>query len=103
MVPYAPFQEMIMKEYVVIDEQTKHRLPTVEAAIVSKYAAMISVFRDREKKEYDAGDFRRLVKANYEQLKREDLRRLAGLIWEDGSDEIEKFVETAVTDEPFRI
>jgi hypothetical protein len=75
----------------------------VEAAIASKYAAMISVFRDREKKEYDAGDFRRLVRANYGELKREDLRRLAGMIWEGGADEIDEFIETAVTDKPFSI
>jgi hypothetical protein len=103
MAPFAPFQELIMKEYVVVDGKTKHRLPTVEAAIAAKYAAMISAYRDREKKEYDAGDFRRLVRANYDQLKRDDLRRLAGLIWEGGADEIDKFVETAVTDKAFPI
>ncbi len=50
MAPYAPFQELNMNEYVVVDDQTKHRLPKVEAAIVSKYAAMISAYRDRDKK-----------------------------------------------------
>ncbi|MEX2316125.1 MAG: hypothetical protein WD669_03170 [Pirellulales bacterium] len=103
MAPFAPFQELIMKEYVVVDDKTKHRLPTVEAAIVSKYAAMVSAFRDRDKKEQDAVDFRRLVRANYDQLRREDLRRLAGLIWEGGAHEIDQFVETAVTDAPFPI
>jgi hypothetical protein len=103
MAPFAPFQELILKEYVVVDPQTQHRLPTVEAAIVSKYGAMVSAFRDRDKKEQDAVDFRRLVRANYGQLKRADLRRLAELIWEGGADEIEQFVETAVTDTPFPI
>jgi hypothetical protein len=103
MAPFAPFQELIMKEYVVVDDQTGHRLPTVEAAIASKYAAMVSAFRDRDKKEQDAVDFRRLVRANFDQLKHEDLRRLAGLIWESGADEIDQFVQTAVTDKPFPI
>ena len=33
--PWSPFQELILKEYVVIDESTQHRLPTLEAALVS--------------------------------------------------------------------
>ena len=103
MQPWSPFQELILKEYVTVDEQTGHRLPTVEAALASKYAAIVSPFRDREKKEYDAGDFRRLVRANRDQIRDDDLRRLAGLIWEGGADEIEKFLKIALSDEPFPI
>jgi hypothetical protein len=78
--PWSPFQEVILEEYVVIDPDTQHRLPTVEAALVSKYAAMISPFRERDRKEYDAGDFRRLARANRDRIRRDDLRRLAGLV-----------------------
>jgi hypothetical protein len=101
--PWSPFQELILKEYVVVDETTQHRLPTLEAALASKYAAMISPHRDRDKREYDAGDFRRLVRANRDRIRRDDLRRLAGLIWENGADDIERFVETALSDRPFPI
>jgi hypothetical protein len=101
--PWSPFQELILKEYVYVDRQTKHRLPTVEAALVSKYASILSPFRNREKKEYDAGDFRRIARANHAKLQRDDLRRLAGLIWEGGADEIERFVAIALSDEPFPI
>ena len=48
--PYSPFQDLILKEYVFVDEKTQHRLPTLEAALASKYAAIISPYRDREKK-----------------------------------------------------
>ncbi len=101
--PWSPFQELILKEYVLVDAKTGHRLPTLEAALVSKYAAIVSPHRDREKKEYDAGDFRRLVKANHNLIRAEDLRRLAGLVWEGGAAEIERFVEIALSDEPFPI
>ena len=101
--PWSPFQELILKEYVVVDKETQHRLPTLEAALVSKYAAIVSQHRDRLKKEYDAGDFRRLVRANHERLRPADLRRLAGLIWEGGADEIERFVQIAISDKPFPI
>jgi hypothetical protein len=101
--PWSPFQEVILKEYVVVDEETQHRLPTLEAALVSKYAAILSPFRGREKKEYDAGDFRRLVRANRDRIRTDDLRRLAGLVWDGGADEIERFVQIALSDEPFPI
>ncbi len=101
--PWSPFQELILKEYVVVDKSTQHRLPSLEAALVSKYAAIVSPFRDREKKEYDAGDFRRLAKANRERIREDDLRRLAGLVWEGGADEIGRFVQIALSDEPFPI
>lgn len=101
--PWAPFQELILKEYVVVDEETQHRLPTLEAALVSKYASMLSQFRDRDKKEQDAVDFRRLVRANRDRIRRDDLCRLAGLVWEGGAEEIERFVGTAISDNPFPI
>jgi len=101
--PWSPFQELILKEFVVIDGPTGHRLPTLEAALVSKYAALISPFRDREKREYDAGDFRRLVRANEGQIRVDDLRRLAALVWERGADDIARFVQIALSDEPFPI
>lgn len=101
--PWAPFQELILKEYVVVDQETQHRIPTLEAALVSKYAAMLSPHRDREKKEYDAGDFRRLARANRDGIREDDLRRLAALVWEGGAEEIDRFIEIALSDEAFPI
>jgi hypothetical protein len=101
--PWSPFQELILKEFVIVDEATQHRLPTVEAALVSKYAAMLSPFRDRDKKEFDAGDFRRLARANGDHIREDDLRRLASLVWEGGADEIGRFIEIAFSDQPFPI
>jgi hypothetical protein len=103
MIPWSPFQEMILKEYVVIDEETGHRLPTIEAALISKYAAMLSPNRVRDRKEQDAVDFRRLARANHERLDTATLRRLAALVWENGAEEIGRFIEIALSDEAFRI
>lgn len=101
--PWSLFQELILQECVIVDPLTKHRVPTVEAALVSKYASLVSPHRDREKKEYDSADFRRIAKANADRLRGEELRRLAGLVWEGGADEISRFVEIALSDEPFPI
>jgi hypothetical protein len=103
MMPWGKFPETILKEYVVTDEETQHRIPRLEAAIASKYAAMISVHRDADKKEYDAGDFRRLVRANHDDIARGDLRRLANEIWEGGGEKILRFLDIALGDEPFPV
>lgn len=105
MLPWSPLNEAILneKDFVVVDPETQHVIPTIEAALASKYAAMISDFRDREKKDYDAGDFRRIAKANYDQVNRERLRRLGELIWTGGGKELEEFLEIAPQDKPFPI
>ena len=103
MLPWSPMHELLMQEYVVHDEATGHHLPTVEAALVSKYASMLSPYRVREKKEQDAVDFRRIARANHDQLDRIALCRLAAIVWEKGAAEIERFVDIAISDEPFPI
>jgi hypothetical protein len=99
MMPWAEFQQTILKDYVLIDEKTKHRIPRLEAALVAKYAAMVSITRSIEKKEYDAGDFRRMVRANYDHIDRESLRRLAAQVWSDGADDIEHFLDIAMSNQ----
>ncbi len=103
MLPWGKFQQTILKEFVKIDRATKHRIPRLEAALVAKYAAMISIFRDLEKKEQDAVDFRRMVRANFENIDRDPLRRLADEVWEGGADEIERFLDIAMSNRPFAL
>jgi hypothetical protein len=71
--------------------------------LASKYAALISDYRDRDKKEYDAGDFRRIARANCDLVRRETLRRLGDLVWDGGGAELEEFFEIAQRDEAFPI
>jgi len=103
MMPYSEFQRTILREHVITDPGTGHRIPTLEAALVSKYAAMISIYRSRERKEYDAADFRRMVRANYERIDRPTLTQLADQVYEGGGEEIEQFLEIALRDEQFPI
>ena len=46
---------------------------------------------------------RRLVTANRDRIRDDDLRRLAGLVWAGGADEIVSFIEIALSDRPFPI
>ena len=101
MMPWSPFQITILKDHVRVDPETGHRLPTVEAAIVSKYAAYISPHRDLDKKAFDAGDLGRLFKANWKDIDRERLSALAGQVWEQGATEILQFMQFAIDNKPF--
>jgi len=105
MLPWSQVNEAILneKQYVVLDEETQHFIPTVEAALASKYAAMIADFREWDKKEQDAVDFRRIARANYDRADRAALRRLGDLIWDGGSAELERFLEIAQRDERFLV
>ena len=101
MMPWSPFQITILKDHVRVDSETGHRLQTIEAAIVSKYAAYISPHRDVDKKAFDAGDLGRLFKANWNDIDRERLSALASQVWEQGAAEIIQFMQFAIDNKPF--
>lgn len=99
--PWSRLQETILEQHVLVDPETQHRIPTLEAALVSKYAAMISPHRNVEKREYDAGDFRRMVRVNHERIRHDVLCRLADQVWDGAGKDIEQFVEIALSNERF--
>lgn len=103
MLPWGKFQETILEKHVIVDEKTGSRYPTVEAALASKYAALISPNRSREKKEQDAVDFRRIIRANHQKLDREILQALGNEIWENGGEDLMKFIELTLQDKPLPI
>jgi len=100
MLPWGKFQETILEQHVLVDAETQSRYPTLEAALASKYAALVSPHRSREKKEQDAVDFRRMVRANHEHINTEKLRVLADEIWERGGEEIQQFIQLTLDDKP---
>jgi hypothetical protein len=100
MLPWGKFQETILEQYVLVDEELRSRYPTVEAAIASKYAALISPNRSRDKKAYDAADFRKIIRANHKKLNRDILLLLGNQIWEKGGDELLSYVDLTIADQP---
>ena len=101
MLPWSEFQKTILLDHVLVDAKSGNRIPTVEAAIVSKYAALVSPFRHVDKRDYDSGDIRRIMKANANKIDREVLSGLASQVWEGGGEEIKKYLELALEDKPF--
>ncbi len=103
MLPNSQFQKTILNKHVKVDERTGDRYPTVEAAIVSKYSAVISRHRKQGKKQIDAGDLHHLIQANQSVVDRSTLFDLAEEIWQGAGDDILDFVQRAINNQPFEI
>ena len=103
MLPWGKFQETILKEHVLTDRKTGSRYPTAEAAIVAKYAALISPSRKPGKRKYDAGDLEGLIVSTHQKLDLAAIRSLAGQVWEGGSEEILRFIDCALNEKPFPV
>ena len=89
--PSSTYLQKVFGNSVAIGES--HRIPTLEMALVTKFAAMTSPHRDSEKKHVDAGDFIRMVKQNQDEIDRKKLKTLANLVYPGGAKEIELYIE----------
>ncbi|XZE55551.1 hypothetical protein SH139x_001566 [Planctomycetaceae bacterium SH139] len=101
MLPWSPFQELILREHVIEDAETHSRYPTLEAAIVLKYAPLLSPQRSLDEKDYDACDLRRIIKANANKIDHARLRTLGDLVWEQGAADVLRFIVLSLADQPF--
>jgi len=93
MMPKDDFYREVFKKPVRIGKT--HRIPNLEVAIASKYAAMISANRKAEKRHLDAADFVSMVTANYSQIDQDVLFSLGEMVQGGGGTEILKRMEAA--------
>ncbi len=70
-----------------------HRIPDLEMALISKFAAMVSPHRNEAKKMVDAGDFVDIVVHNREDIDLEKLKRLADKVYPNGGKEMKQLIE----------
>jgi len=103
MLPWAPFQVSILRKHFRLDPKTNSRFPTIEAAIVSKYAPLVSPHRSWERKQQDGVDLRNLIRNNIKDIDRTIIRDLANQVWEGGGAELLEFVELALQEKPFPV
>lgn len=103
MLPWGKFQETILREHVLIDQVSGNRYPTVEACIVSKYAALISPNRNPAKRKYDAGDLENLIRTAHSDYDLARMQSLAGEVWEGGAEEILRFIDCVLNEKPFPV
>jgi len=76
-----------------IEVEQSYRIPNLEMALMSKFAAMTSPNRSDEKKFIDAGDFIDIVKHNMADLNIDRLSKLANKVYKDGGREILALIE----------
>ncbi len=80
-----------------------HYVPNLELALVSKFAAMISPYRDHEKKHLDANDFINMVRRNRKELNRPNLRALGNKVYNGGGKEILKMIDNVLAGRPINV
>ena len=100
-VPFFGYQRDVLEYGVRSSDDVEWRIPTLEAVLVLNYATMISFFPEMTERESAARDFRRIARANYDQINRDSLRRLAKQVWEDAAEEIERFLDIAMSKQQF--
>lgn len=74
------------------------KIPTLEMMIASKFAAMVSPYRDRADKMQDMTDLMRMVKRN--EVDKEKLAELANDVYPGGANEIMQIVQDILDDKP---
>jgi hypothetical protein len=95
MKPADELYRLVFKNTVLVDEE--YRIPTLEMALASKFAAMISPNRIAAKKLTDANDFITMVHYNFDVLDRRKLKRLGDVVYRGGGEEVLRLVDDAKT------
>jgi hypothetical protein len=103
MLPNDACQREILLTQVVVDPETGHRKPSLEAALASKYSAIVSPFRSWNRKQQDVVDFRSIVSPDHEGIDRKTAFQLGELIFEGGGDELLEFIQLAIDNKPFPV
>jgi hypothetical protein len=86
-----PYREIFKHAIKVTAEGQEYRVPSLEMALVCKYAPMISLGRADAKKHLDAHDFIVMVQQNPE-IDLEKLEQLGDLIYSGGGKEVVEMI-----------
>ena len=90
MKPTQPIFQVALRYTVRIGDT--HRIPDLEMAIISKFAAMVSPYRGEAKKLIDGGDFVDIVLHNRKNIDLDKLLRLADKVYPNGSAEMKQLL-----------
>lgn len=103
MLPSNACYEAILKKFHCIDPVTGNRIPILEAACASKFAALVSPYRQWEKKQQDAVDLRSILLPSVNLIDQACLRELGDCVYPGGGAELLEFLELAIQQKPFPI
>ncbi len=73
-----------------------HEIPSLEMALASKFAAMVSPNRESRRKHIDAGDFSTIASFNRDKIDREKLRIFGDLVHPGGGADLVSLVDDAL-------
>lgn len=94
MKPTQEVFKMVFRNTIMVEET--YRIPNLEMALVSKFAAMVSAHRRQTKKLIDGGDFRDIVETHAQEINLVRLTKLAEKVYRGGSKEIRRLVDDIV-------
>ncbi|HBE67859.1 MAG TPA: hypothetical protein DDW52_06895 [Planctomycetaceae bacterium] len=103
MLPSNACYRAILDRHHRVDESTGHRIPVIEAACASKFAALVSPYREWERKQQDAVDLRSIMGPNAKTLEKALLQELGDLVYPDGGRELLEFLQLTIDKKPFPI
>ena len=103
MLPINDCYAAILSQYHCIDAATGHRIPIIEAACASKFAALVSPYREFEKKQQDAVDLRSIMLPNRDTLDKLLLNQLGDLVYPGGGKELLEYLDLAINKKSFPV
>jgi hypothetical protein len=101
MKPTQKVYQMVFRHAVPIG--ATHAIPSLEMALVSKFAALTSPHRERLRKMQDVTDFAVMTEHNKDQIDYAKLRRLAEQVYPGGSGEIQQLIEDILAGRPLQV
>jgi hypothetical protein len=101
MKPTQKVYQMVFRHSVPMG--TTHAIPSLEMALISKFAALTSPHRERLRKMQDATDFAVMTEHNKDHIDRAKLRRLAEQVYPGGSGEIQQLIEDILAGRPLQV
>jgi hypothetical protein len=103
MLPSNECYSAILEKYHCIDPSSGYPIPLLEAAMASKYAALVSPYRQWIRKQQDAVDLRTIIMPNPNRINRELAVEIADLVFQGGGAELLEFIDLAINNQPFPI
>jgi hypothetical protein len=99
--PYHTLDHYALKHSIPVGKT--HRVPDLETAIASKFAAMISLTREVQKRLQDAADMAGIIAHNAADLDRGKLEELGETVYTGGGKELLEHVDAVLAGRPVNI
>lgn len=101
MKPTQTVYQVIFRHTIPVGDS--HLIPDLEMCLASKFAAMVSPNRRRDKKLIDAGDFMNVVNHNRDAIDLKKLKQLGDKVYPNGGAEILSFIDDINTGRPIQL